>query len=317
MRHVFEYENGTLMPYQSLVNVWLVESVSDTRDIPINGYSGKTLFGAFFNCAEIFRLLCVDDEKVFDFVVQHVPQYDQVLVLVNSDIYGGAGGSLATASLNESSKDIALHELAHSLVYLADEYLVGSTYIPDYEPVQVNSTSVFNPLTVKWNYWFEDKNFVAGVNKPQYAEDEVGIFEGSFLRGLARPTFNSFMRSLGGTFGNVNREAWALAFWRYYSQSLSSNAGFSPITKHLSLSENPVVFSVPVTIDTENIRVTWWINDVEVEPGHSSPFLVVTAIDESIQSVKVMIEDNTGYIRRDLDSVSKLQYVWSAGNENN
>jgi hypothetical protein len=313
MKYFFEYENGTLMPYTPLVNLWLVESVSVTRDIPTNGMSGNTLFGAFFNCAAIFRLLCVNDGVVVDFVAEHLPQYDQILVLVNSDIYGGAGGAIATASLNDLSKDIVLHELGHSVGYLADEYLVDSISIPGYEPDQPNSTSISDLSLVKWNHWIEDMNQVAGVNKTNYADDEVGFFEGSFLLGLMRPTFNSFMRNLGQPFGNVNREAWALAFWRHFS----SDTGFAPVSKQLSISEKPVVFSVPVTIDPEYTRVTWWVNDVKVKPGYSSQFLVLTAVDESIQSVKVVVEDNTGFIRRDVNGVSKLQYVWSAGNENN
>lgn len=308
LRYIFEYDDRALMRYKSFFNVWLVESISSTRNISQHGYGGDTLFSAYFNCGNIARLLCADDQKVINFVAQHVPQYDQVLVLVNSDVYGGAGGLIATASLNSDVKNVVLHELGHSLVHLADEYDDEGVASLE-EPIEVNVTANTNPLTVKWNYWFSDKNMIPGFNKYTYSKNEVGYFVGGYYAkyGIWRPTYESIMRVLNGPFGSVNKEAWALSVWSYYP----INTGFLPASNEFSKTDKPLIFSVPVTIGVGDTRVTWWINDVKIDTGSANQVLILTAIDETIRSVKVTVEDNTQFIRRDLKGVSKLQYTWS------
>ncbi len=310
LHYIFKYDDNALMHYQSLVNVWLVESISPTRDVPQNLSGGDTLFGAYFGCAGIARLLCVNDQKVIDLVVQHVPQYDQILVLVNSETYGGAGGQISTASLHSEVKNVVLHELGHSLVFLADEYIDTNVAIYFYEePIAANIT--INPavLDAKWNHWYEDKNSIAGYNKFNYTESEVGHFLGGGYRpaGIWRATSDSIMRSLNAPYGNVNREAWALAIWSYFS----AEDKFIPSTTTASLTSKPQVFSVPLTIDPAYMRVNWWVNDVKVDAATSAPFLILTAVDETIRSVKVTVEDDTQLIRKDLKGVSKFQQTWS------
>ena len=313
LRYIFEYDNDALMRYKSLINVWLVESVSSTRNVPLNsigGNTGNTLFGAYFGCAGIARLLCVNDQKVIDFVAQHVPQYDQILVLVNSDVYGGAGGQVATASLNSESKNVVLHELGHSVVGLADEYVDSAVTIGFFEePPEVNATVNQNAMEVKWNYWFDDKNAIAGYSKFQYSEAEVGYFQGGRYKatGIWRPTFTSIMRDLNKPYGNVNREAWALSIWSYYS----SAGKFLPASNEIPISEKPLVFSVPLTINQSYTRISWSVNDVPVDGSGSTPFLILPSVDGSIQNVKVSVEDDTQFIRRDLKGVSKFQHTWS------
>ncbi|MFO1388024.1 M64 family metallopeptidase [Cellvibrio sp.] len=308
--YIFDYDDYALMHYQSLINVWLVESISSSRDVPQSNSGGNTLLGAYFGCAGIARLLCVNDQKVIDHIAQHVPQYDQILVLVNSGIYGGAGGHVATASLNSEVKNVVLHELGHSLVLLADEYVDSNVGIYfNEEPFAANIT--INPavLDVKWNYWFEDKNSIAGYNKSNYSDSEVGYFLGGGYRatGIWRATNDSIMRSLNAPYGSVNREAWALTIWNYYS----ATDKFLPSGATVSRSSNSQVFSVPLIIDPAYMRVNWWVNDVKVEAANSAPFLILTAVDETIRSVKVTVEDDTQFIRRDLKGVSKFQHSWS------
>lgn len=47
---------------------------------------------------------------------------ERVLVVVNSTVYGGAGGTVGTFSLATGAEKIALHELGHTAFGLADEY---------------------------------------------------------------------------------------------------------------------------------------------------------------------------------------------------
>src|SRR5258708_7869266 len=80
-------------------------------------------FGSTFNYAGIDRLLVpVNSSHIYSVLANNFPQYDQVFVVVNSTKYGGSGGFAATASINSSSAEIAIHEMGHSFAALRDEY---------------------------------------------------------------------------------------------------------------------------------------------------------------------------------------------------
>jgi hypothetical protein len=304
---LFDYDNKILNPYKPLVNVWTIESISTTRNIPDNS-SGTSLFGSYFNCAGIERLLCVDFSKTMQFVSQHVPQYDQILVLVNSTRYGGAGGSMSTASLHSLSKDVVIHELGHSVANLADEYLQNDGQAQDtFEPFEPNVTINQDPRNVKWNYWYKDSQNIPGVDKFVFEPMDIGYFEGGkyHARGIWRPTEFSFMRDLGQPMGAVNAEAMAVSIWRY-----SDNTNLAlPQQRIISRSEKPVVFYIQPLLEANNLQIQWWINNEPVAGNGNELFLVLSQIDESIQSVRVQMLDTTGLIRRH-SSDSKTEYEW-------
>lgn len=305
---LFQYDEKRLNDYQSMFNLWVIDSVSSTRVIP-DRQSGNTLFGSFFYCGEIERLLCVDGSKVLTYVSNHVPQYDQILVLVNSEKYGGAGGGISTASLNFFSKDVAIHELAHSLAGLADEYSNNDNQTMDmFEPIEPNVTLNRNPREVKWNYWYENPNSIPGVDRFIFAQSDVGYFEGGkyYATGIWRPIENSFMRTLGGPFGAVNTEAWALSIWRYYQPSSLA----IPENKILTPSNTPVIFHIHPPLNIDNLDIQWWINGELVSGTNKEYFLILSQIDQGIQSIRVRLEDATGMIRRDPDQRSKIEYEW-------
>jgi hypothetical protein len=68
------------------------------------------------------RLLVVDDATAEVVATDQVPDWDAVLVIVNSTVYGGSGGKIAVLSLDTEAVNLALHELGHSVFQLADEY---------------------------------------------------------------------------------------------------------------------------------------------------------------------------------------------------
>jgi IgA Peptidase M64 len=305
---LFRYDENRLKHYQSMFNLWVIDSVSSTRVIP-DRQSGNTLFGSFFYCGEIERLLCVDGSKVLTYVSSHVPQYDQILVLVNSEKYGGAGGSISTASLNGFSKDVAIHELGHSLAGLADEYSDNDNQTMEmFEPIEPNVTLNRNPREVKWNYWYENPNSIPGVDRFIFAASDVGYFEGGKYqtRGVWRPLENSFMRSLGGPFGAVNTEAWALSIWRHYQ----GNNLVVPANRLLTLSDKPVIFHIHPPLNQNHLTIQWWVNDVLVSKTNKEYFLILSQLDQSVKSVRVQIEDATGMIRRDSNQISQINYEW-------
>lgn len=112
--------------YADLLNIWQVEIPSAQSGIAHAGRPRDTVFDCAYDCADIERLVCCDDEAVVAAVDAAVPDADGILVLVNDPAYGGSGGfTYATASVGPDGVWIAAHELGHSLVGLWDEYSYG------------------------------------------------------------------------------------------------------------------------------------------------------------------------------------------------
>lgn len=86
------------------------------------GATAATFFDATFCGRNIRRLLIVNAATVFSVVNELVPQHHMILVIVNSSIYGGSGGSVAVFSKAPGAMQIALHEMGHAAFGLADEY---------------------------------------------------------------------------------------------------------------------------------------------------------------------------------------------------
>ena len=150
------------------------EADADTRD---------TYFKTSFWTGGMQRLLAVGSEgsaKVKEIKKQFLPESDFEVIVVNSDTYGGSGGSICIASLNNESLEMMLHELGHTVADLADEYFAGASYAREY----ANMTAESNPENVKW------KRFIGKNGVGVYEYDNGGD-------GWYRPHENCKMRFLG------------------------------------------------------------------------------------------------------------------------
>jgi hypothetical protein len=174
-----------------------------------------TYFNTSFGRNGIDRLLTISDtagtNKLFALLTQYLPDYDIIVLLVNSTKYGGAGGLYLTTSLNVSAREIILHELGHSFARLADEY-VDSAAAPFYPPTESpNATQKTTRNESPWRDFISFSTPIPTVSAPD--ENTVGLFLGAEYRdtGFYRPTYNSKMRALGRPFGPVNLRAYATA----------------------------------------------------------------------------------------------------------
>ena len=115
--------------YTGLFNIWRVDLISNETgvDHPELGTEADSALGCSYDCQGIQRLICCDDEAVMEAVAATVPSAEGVMVLINDDDYGGAGGfAYATAYVGrDSGMRVAAHELGHSLIGLWDEYGYG------------------------------------------------------------------------------------------------------------------------------------------------------------------------------------------------
>ncbi|WP_035304787.1 M64 family metallopeptidase [Actinokineospora inagensis] len=198
-RHVLDKwaELTQVEPYKSMknsFNVWQVNVVSAQSGVdndPSQGMSRNTALDMYFWCDGLERLLCVDEAKAQRYAAL-APGVDQVLAVGNSTKYGGAGGTVATASGgNAQAGQIVAHELGHSIGGLADEYDVPNDLYTGGEPVEPNVSTL--PGRVKWYSHLGEATPDGGV---------IGVYEGAYYcrRGVYRASENSLMRTLGRGF---------------------------------------------------------------------------------------------------------------------
>jgi hypothetical protein len=213
------------------VNVHRIDVVSDESGADNPDCDG-TLVATYFDAAlcvnGVPRVLVVDQQLVIDTADAEVPEWDVVLVLVNSTAYGvgapaGTGGGLAAATLTAGNAG-ALHELGHAAFGLADEYEYfagcnsGETTQDTYngaEPVEPNVTAATTLVALKWASHVDAATPVPTTQNPDcgacddqpspVAAGAVGLFEGAryFHCGLSRPAFDCRMRTSATGFCEV------------------------------------------------------------------------------------------------------------------
>jgi hypothetical protein len=142
-----------------------------------------------------------------------VPDYDLVLIVLNTNGFGGCAWDNKQHVTLGSSWPVIAHEFGHGIGGLADEYCQPGTYSGS-EPGVVNVTANTNRATLKWRRFVRPTTPVAtGVNpspgngactnynqgtRPVWwnGSQDVGLFEGARYRdsGLYRPVENCRMR---------------------------------------------------------------------------------------------------------------------------
>jgi hypothetical protein len=130
-----------------------------------SGATPRTYFDASFCNNGARRLLLADATTTKAVAQAQVPAVHFTLCVVNSTIYGGGGGEIATLSLAPGAADIAIHEMGHTAFGPADEYEYyfgcgsGETdrnNHPATEPSEPNVTINTDPATIKWSAQLTD-----------------------------------------------------------------------------------------------------------------------------------------------------------------
>lgn len=188
-----------------------------------SGATPRTYFDSTFcGSSGVRRALTCNTATAQAVAAAQVTSVDVVMVIVNSPLYGGTGGAVATFSTHPSSVQIGIHEMGHTAFGFADEYeyLAGcasgettqNTYSSG-EPPKPNITINTNSSTIKWNAELtaaaDALPTTANANcancdsqaNPR-AANYVGAYEGAntFHCGCYRPSFNCYMRNLGVPF---------------------------------------------------------------------------------------------------------------------
>lgn len=185
-------------------NVWAVYAISQESgpDIPGKNIYKNTVVSSSFYTFNTERYLMTYDVKSVRDIAGLVP-YDQIMILVNSPIYGGGGvyNYYSITSTDDSYSDyVVCHEFGHAFGDLADEYWTSDVAVTDYfnlnvEPVQPNITTLVN-FESKWKNLVDKDVPVPTPNDKKYYE-KVGAFEGGGYveKGIYRPKFDCTMKS--------------------------------------------------------------------------------------------------------------------------
>jgi hypothetical protein len=257
------FDTPDIQPYKVAWNVHVLEAVSNESGVslPLQMIQRDTVFNGALGCFDIVRLLCLNFAKVQMAAAEEFPGSSMVIVISNTDLYGGSGGQVVGVTRNPNAPLIALHELGHAFAHLADEYVDGTVdvTVPFSESRFPNVTQVTDLTAVKWKYWFD----LSAPIPTASGQPGVGLFEGAFYQptGYYRPTDDSFMRTLSQNMGPVNTEAWILSVYGATGAVQSATPTDPELT---TASGVPVTLSVVPTFPAGLQRLQWFVDGSEV-----------------------------------------------------
>jgi hypothetical protein len=198
------FSEEPFLDYENRINIWAVDAVSQDSgtDIPGEGFYVNTALNSGFYTFGLDRYMTTHDMKAVNDYAAAVP-HDAIVVLVNSDRYGGGGVYnyySGTTAGNKLSQIVFIHEFGHGFAGLADEYYSSTVAYDEFYPLNVepwepNITTLVN-FGTKW------KNDLAeGVPVPTPPEnkyqDVIGVFEGGgySAKGIYRSEMDCRMKS--------------------------------------------------------------------------------------------------------------------------
>jgi hypothetical protein len=184
------------------IRAMAVFSHESGTDDPKKGIWKNTAMNSSFNTFDTDRYLeSTATWKIWDYAAAH-PR-DHIIVLVNSEKYGGGGVynhfSITSARHRVSAK-VLIHELAHGLAGLGDEYYSSDVSYADFfdlktEPWHPNITTLVD-FDSKWKNLIDSTIPMPTPAKSKYKE-VTGLFEGAGYnaKGIFRPAINCRMKS--------------------------------------------------------------------------------------------------------------------------
>ncbi|HLX29531.1 MAG TPA: M64 family metallopeptidase [Casimicrobiaceae bacterium] len=290
---------GQTAPFDALwcgINMYRIDvtSTDSGADDPLtcgdgsagSGAIARTYFDSTFCSGNaIRRLLTCDSASALSVAQARVPAAHVVMVIVNSLLYGGSGGDVATFSTAAGAYEIALHEMGHSAFGFADEYEyyagcasgeTGHDHYAGAEPIEPNVTRNTNRATIKWKSVLTSATdplpTTANANCAQcdpqpnpQASDYVGAYEGARYMhcGCYRPSYDCRMRELGQPFCAACQKAIRDALAPYlpvayqglwWKAPAASESGWGMNIAH----QADVIFATWFTYDATG--KAWWLS---------------------------------------------------------
>ena len=295
--------------YRAYFNVHRLDVVSaeSGADHPSTGVFRNTALGAYYDCNNIERLICLDWTAVDNLLAARAAytQRDAVVVIVNDAQYGGSGGSFSVASTHPDAYEVVLHEIGHSFGLLADEYVEGPDCSTASEPIEPNVTANTSRSTLKWRAWIGSATPLPTTSP--YVTG-AGLYAGGryCASGIYRPTYASKMRYLFEPFGPVNTEQLVKRMYNFTSP-IDAHAP----TASLVTTRGAVTFSVrPLSPSGHVLDVSWLLDGVEISSGVSAT-VDTRSLAAGDHSLRVVVADPTPLVASDADQVLRDVRTWT------
>ncbi|HSW68141.1 MAG TPA: M64 family metallopeptidase [Bacteroidales bacterium] len=180
----------------------LAPSGESGTDIPGQDIWRRTIMNSHFYTFALERYLTTSDMKSVRNVAANVP-YDQIVILVNSDKYGGGGiyNYYAITTADHLLSDfVFIHEIGHSFAGLGDEYYTKDVtyqnfYDLESEPWEPNLTTLVD-FDRKWKDMLKPETPVPTPATEEF-KTMIGVFEGGGYTstGMFRPFYDCTMKS--------------------------------------------------------------------------------------------------------------------------
>ena len=186
--------------YRDAFNVYLLRVISNQAGLDVYtstdvaAIERDTVFGSSIQLGGR-RLLNADYSYVVQFVNEHLPGAETIVLLVNQPIPLGRDRSfvlLRGGPTFTSGNDVISHEFGHNIGGLADEYVEFAENYDGPELDRANVTTVTQREAIPWAGMIEDS---MPIPSPPFAPG-VGLFEGAgyYMGGIYRPVALCNMR---------------------------------------------------------------------------------------------------------------------------
>jgi hypothetical protein len=285
--------------YKNYFNVFIVKTPSNESGVkhprtasdcpPVATHpqsNPDNYFGSTFDAYGIHRLVVpMNTAAISSVLSNNFPNYDQVFILANSTFYGGSGGAYATATLNSSSGEIAVHEIGHSFANLADEYWAGAQYAAE----KPNMTQNNDPLTIKWKNWL-----TTGT--------DIGIYQFPGQPWYKPANGNCEMEVLDKQFCNVCSET----IIERIHQLVNPIKSYSPVSSSVNITSSlyfslRLIKPIPNTLKTE-----WILNGNTIQTNSDSVLINPVSLNTGSNSLSVKLLDTTLLTRSSTHSTTHL-----------
>ncbi len=190
--------------FQNNFNIYALKTPSKESgtDIPGRKIYVNTLYNSSFYTFDVARYLTTTDLKTVHDQASVVP-YDYLIVLVNSNEYGGGGfcNNISVCTAGHSlAPQVFIHEFGHEFAGLGDEYYTSEVAYQDYynlniEPWEPNLTTLVD-FKSKWISFIDSSTPVPTPRTVKF-EGKTGVFEGGgyISKGIFSPMQDCRMKS--------------------------------------------------------------------------------------------------------------------------
>lgn len=282
--------------YKNFFNLFIVKTPSNVTGAAMDpGALIDNFYGSTFNYNGIDRLLVATNSgAIFLTLADNTPFYDQIIILVNTDKYGGSGGWVAVSSTNTSAPEIVKHEVGHSFANLADEYWVGDLYANE----RVNQTQQTDTNLVKWKKWLH--------------KDDVGIYQhccGGSSSQWYKPHQNCKMQFLGPAFCPICKEAIIESIYTRCSPIYE----YFPKDSVITTNDKNYKFSVQLICDTPyTYKRSWSLNSKIVSINSDSATIDFSSLKFGKNSIVFSVVDTTDYLRAEKpENIIVFSKIWT------